>query len=378
MTIENFWRAAARSHEVVPSKMDRRSILKGAGSLAALGAAMGLAPGLITDALAQGAKGQGRAANSDPATRGLAQEKLTGTHLVLLGTRGGPGVDLKRAETSSVVMVDDTPYLIDCGYGTLRDLVECGIGYLQLSTIFFTHLHDDHTADLPALLTHQWTGSRTDPTDVYGPYGTQAMVEGALAFFKANTEIRVVDEGRKIRPKALMHGHDLGATAKPAMAYKDDKVTVTSIENAHFPPRSKAKMPYRSLAYRFDTKDRSIVFSGDSAYTENLVELARGADVYVSEIMSQRIYDQMVKLAKEEAAKGNPNNMYRHVADTHSTPADVGRTAREAKVKTLVLNHLIPGATNIGRLNTPVTTFIDGVRKEFDGEIIVGQDLMVI
>jgi ribonuclease BN (tRNA processing enzyme) len=363
---------------VSDSALDRRVLLKNGTSLAAFGAALGLAPGLVTKVLAQPAEGRGRTANSDPATRGLAPEKLTGTHLVLLGTRGGPGVDLKRAETSSAVMVDDTPYLIDCGYGTMRDLVECGIGYLQLSTIFFTHLHDDHTADLPALLSHQWTGSRTDPTDVYGPYGTQAMVEGALAFFKANTEIRVVDEGRKVRPEALMHGHDLAATAKPAQVYKDDKVTVTSIENTHFPAHSKAQMPYRSLAYRFDTKDRSIVFSGDTAYSKNVAALAKDADVLVSEIMSQRIYDQMVAIAKEEEAKGNPNNMYRHVAETHSTPTDVGRMAREAKVKTLVLNHLIPGAANIGQLNLPVTTFINGVRKEFDGEVIVGQDLMVI
>ena len=374
MTLGDYRRSRATSE----TALDRRELLKGGASLAAFGAALGMAPGLVTKVLAQSAEGEGRTANSDPATRGLEPEKLTGTHLVLLGTRGGPGVDLKRAETSSAVMLDDTPYLIDCGYGTMRDLVECGIGYLQLSTIFFTHLHDDHTADLPALLSHQWTGSRTDPTDVYGPYGTQAMVQGALAFFKANTEIRVVDEGRKVRPEALMHGHDLAATAKPAQVYKDDKVTVTSIENTHFPAHSKAQMPYRSLAYRFDAKDRSIVFSGDTAYSENVAALAKGADVLVSEIMSQRIYDQMVALAKEESAKGNPNNMYRHVSETHSTPADVGRMAREAKVKTLVLNHLIPGAANIGQLNLPVTTFIDGVRKEFDGEVIVGQDLMVI
>ena len=374
MTLGDYQRSRATSE----TALDRRELLKGGASLAAFGAALGMAPGLVTKVLAQSAEGEGRTANSDPATRGLEPEKLTGTHLVLLGTRGGPGVDLKRAETSSVVMVDDTPYLIDCGYGTMRDLVECGIGYLQLSTIFFTHLHDDHTADLPALLSHQWTGSRTDPTDVYGPYGTEAMVAGALAFFKANTEIRVVDEGRKVRPEALMHGHDLAATTKPAQVYKDDKVTVTSIENTHFPTHSKAQMPYRSLAYRFDTKDRSIVFSGDTAYSKNVTALAKDADVLVSEIMSQRIYDQMVAIAKEEEAKGNPNNMYRHVAETHSTPSDVGRMAREAKVKTLVLNHLIPGAANIGQLSLPVTTFINGVRKEFDGEVIVGQDLMVI
>ena len=362
------------SKSAIQAAMNRRGLLKGAASLAALG----VTPGVVPRAFAQSGEGRGRTANSDPATRGLAPEELTGTNLILLGTRGGPGVDLKRAETSSLVMVDGTPYLVDCGYGTMRDLVECGVGYLQLANIFFTHLHDDHTADLPALLSHQWTGSRTDPTDIYGPYGTEAMVQGALAFFKANTEIRIVDEGRNVRPEALMHGHDLAATAKPTRAFKDDKVTVTSIENTHFPEHSKVQMPYRSLAYRFETKDRSIVFSGDTAYSENVVALAHGADVFVSEIMSQRIYDQMVRLAKEEDAKGNPNNMYRHVAETHSTPADVGRTAREAKVKTLVLNHLIPGATNLGRPNLPVTTFIAGVRKEFDGEVIVGQDLMVI
>jgi ribonuclease BN (tRNA processing enzyme) len=351
----------------------RRGVLKSMAGLAALAAALPALGGPPRPAFAQS-----RAANSDPATKDLQPEERSGTHLVLLGTRGGPGVDLYRAETSSLVMVGDTPYLVDCGYDTMRNLVECGVGYLAIGTIFFTHLHDDHTADLPALLSHQWTGGSTDKTEVYGPYGTEAMVQGALAFFKANTEIRTVDEGRTVRPETLFHGHNLEATGKPAQAYKDDKVTVTSVENTHFPARSRAAMPYRSLAYRFDSADRSIVFSGDTAYSENIVDLARGADIYVSEIMSQYIYDQMVARAKEEAGKGNENSIFRHVAETHSRPADVGRTAREAKVKTLVLNHLLPGATNPGQLSGSVEAFIDGVRKEFNGTVIVGADRMVI
>ena len=303
---------------------------------------------------------------------------LGGTHVILLGTRGGPGVDLMRNETASAVVVDGIPYLVDCGYGTLRSLVACGLGYAQIATIFFTHLHDDHTSDLAALLTHQWTGGRSKPTDVYGPYGTAAMVEGALAFFKANTEIRIVDEGRTTRPEALFHGHDLAATDKPAPAFKDDRVTVTSVENTHFPERSKAKMPYRSLAYRFDSANRSIVFSGDTAYSKNLVDLAQGADVFICEVMDQAIHDQMVERAKAAADAGNPDNIYRHIADTHSTPADVGRMASEAQVKLVVLNHLLPGTTAPGRPEFPVTTFIDGVRKVYSGEVIVGQDLMVI
>ena len=137
-------------------------------------------------------------------------------------------------------------------------------------------------------------------------------------------------------------------------------------------------MPYRSLAYRFDSKTRSIVFSGDTAYSTNLVDLAQAADVFICEVMDQAIHDEMAARAKAAAEAGNPDNIYRHIADTHSTPADVGRMASEAQVKMVVLNHLVPGTTASGRPEFPVTTFIDGVRKVYAGEVVVGQDLMVI
>ncbi len=171
---------------------DRRRFLRGLAGFAALGATASLAVDVagVRPTFAQSTAGP------------IVQDRttLSGTHVILLGTRGGPGVDLSRNETASAVVVDGVPYLVDCGYGTLRSLVACGIGYAEISTIFFTHLHNDHTSDLAALLTHQWTGGRTKPTDVYGPYGTAAMVEGAMAFFKADTEIRIVDEGRTVRP----------------------------------------------------------------------------------------------------------------------------------------------------------------------------------
>lgn len=353
----------------------RRGLLRTATGLAGAGAALGL-----TRALAQ--NGPGEAAGSERNPQGgvvvTPETSLTGTRLLLLGTHGGPGVDLRRAMTASAVLVDGTPYLVDCGYGTVRDLFACGVGYATIDTIFFTHLHNDHTLDLPALLSLQWTSNKKSPTTCYGPYGTAAMVEGAKAFFAGDVGIRDVDEGRTIDPEKQFHGHDLAATSKPVQVFKNDKVKVSSIENAHFPKRSRDKMPYRSLSYRFDTKERSIVFSGDTAYSKNLVKLAHNADVYVSEIMDQAIYDATSKRAKEEAAKGNPNNIWRHVSETHSTPTDVGRTAREAKVKTLVLNHLLPGTVTERKLNFPISTFIDGVRKEFHGEVIVANDLMVI
>jgi ribonuclease BN (tRNA processing enzyme) len=137
-------------------------------------------------------------------------------------------------------------------------------------------------------------------------------------------------------------------------------------------------MPDRSFAFRFDTPRRSIVFSGDTAYSQNLVRLARDADVFVCEVIDQGVLATMRQRANAAAAAGNPNNVFRHVADTHSSPADVARMATEANVRTVVLNHEGAGPAPTGDLAYPVTGFIDAVRKGFTGEVIVGADLMVI
>ncbi|HVZ24154.1 MAG TPA: MBL fold metallo-hydrolase [Vicinamibacterales bacterium] len=349
--------------------MKRRDLLTGTLGLAALGAVGRLAPSFVALHAQAGTGVTGTVAPAD-------DEK--GTRLVLLGTQGGPNVNLRRAQASNALVVDGRVYLVDCGYGAVRGLVAAGLRYGQVGTVFLTHLHDDHTADLPAFISLQWTGSRTQPTDIYGPFGTSAMVDAALAFAKANTEIRVVDEGRTVRPEMLFHGHDLAATDTPAEAFKDDRLTVRSIENTHFPDRSKANMRYRSIGYRFDAGGRSIVITGDTAYSKNLVTLAEGADLFVCEIMDETIYKATVARAEAAAKAGNPNNIFRHVAETHSTPEIVGRMASEAKVKTVVLTHLLPGSNRAQTAEFPDSTYIDAVHRYFPGEVIVGRDQMVL
>jgi ribonuclease BN (tRNA processing enzyme) len=332
----------------------RRTVLRGAAALAALGFA---AP---------------RLAQPPPANR---PPPPPGTRLVLLGTRGGPGVSVDRSETASAVVVDGAPYLVDCGYGTMRALVASGLGFQPVSTVFLTHLHDDHTADLAAMLAHQWTGSKATETHVYGPYGTAQTVEGALLFSRANVEIRTVDEGRTTKPEALFFGHDVDVGDVPVRVFADEKVIVTAATNTHYPERFVAQMRHRSLGYRFETSTRSICFSGDTAYSANIVRLARGADVFVCEVMDHRTYDNNMARAREQAAAGNEENIFRHVAETHSTPTDVGRMAAEAEVKTVVLNHQLRGQTAQG---FTISSFIDGVRAVFDGNVIVGEDQLVI
>jgi ribonuclease BN (tRNA processing enzyme) len=347
---------------------ERRSVL----ATALRGVALGIIPaGFMRVSSSQQAVGGAPAGPAPPPA-------TPGTRLVLLGTRGGPGLDLTHSQTASAVVVDGIPYLVDCGYGTIRQLVAANIGYQRIDRIFLTHLHDDHTADLAALLDFQWIGNKATPTDAYGPYGTERMVQGALGFSRGNFEIRAVDEGRTLRAQDLFHGHDITGSQAPVQVLKDDRVTVSAINNTHYPQRSMDRMPHRSIALRFDTRQRSIVFSGDTAYSENIVKLAQDADMFVCEVMDQRVHTQMLELARAEAAKGHPESVARHVAETHSTPEDVARMASAARVRTVVLNHQLSGPSTPGGLAFAVTDFIDAVRKGYAGEVIVGQDLMVL
>jgi ribonuclease BN (tRNA processing enzyme) len=294
--------------------------------------------------------------------RGQAAVPQTGTQLILLGTQGGPGLNANRTQASSAVTVDGRTYLVDCGYGALKAAAQAGLTLGVISNVFITHLHDDHTADIAALLALKWTASQTPgEATIYGPFGTMAMVDAAIAFSKANVEIRKVDEGRMVDPKTIFRGRDLAAP-KITEVFKDDRLTVLAVENTHFPERAKAKMDYRSFAYRFNTATRSIVFSGDTAYSENLIDLARGADVFVCEVNGN---------PPPATTQNNTESIARHVAETHSTPADVGKMAAAAKVKTVVLSHQVGGGR--GGNNDSLTA---DLKKYFTGEVIVGADQM--
>jgi ribonuclease BN (tRNA processing enzyme) len=144
------------------------------------------------------------------------------------------------------------------------------------------------------------------------------------------------------------------------------------VENTHFPDSARAHTSQRSLALRFDARGRSIVFSGDTAYSTNLVALARNADVLVCEAMhvaaTRRNFDERVNAG---AYADNPEGIWKHIVETH-TPLDVaGRMAREAGVRTLVLNHIIPGGWEPALDDE---FYRREAAREFKGQIIVGRD----
>jgi hypothetical protein len=205
---------------------DRRGFLRTLSALGGFGAMTRLGLGGGTGLAVVTARAQG------------AGVPDRGSHVVLLGTQGGPNFTRDRKECSTAVVIDGRIYLVDCGYGALGNLRESGLGFREVDNIFLTHLHDDHTSDLPALLSHQWTDGRLDTTQIVGPYGTERMVAAALEFARANSEIRLVDEDRSVHPADIFVARDIAAARTPTEVFADDRVTVSSIENTHFPEAS--------------------------------------------------------------------------------------------------------------------------------------------
>lgn len=299
----------------------------------------------------------------------------SGTRLVLLGTTGGPPPKGQRSYAANALIVKGEPYVIDCGNGIVRQLVLANINLLKVNRIFITHHHDDHNADLGTLMGLAWTNGRNDPIDAYGPPGTEAMMRAFLDYFRPNAEIRMLDERRLVPPEKVFRSHDV---TTPGVVFQDENVKVTAAENTHFPKsNTELSAHHRSWAYRFDAADRSIVFSGDTAYSDNVIALAKGADVLVHEAMHLEITRDLTR--KLFIAQGRPpqevESALKHVLETHASTEMVGQVAAAAGVKTVVLTHLIP-------YREPEVVsddmFKEGVRKYFSGEIVVGKDLMSI
>src|SRR5580704_18549367 len=208
----------------------------------------------------------------------------TGTRLITLGTRGGPIPMVGRAQASNVLIVNGALYVVDAGEGVTRRLTRAGIAIRDIDNIFITHKHSDHTGGLGGLMSSEYDLNRTQPVNIYGPPGTDAGVKALVAFLTVSADIRISEGMRTVPPVKIFFGHDTGS----GVIYQDANVKVTAAENSHFhfAPGTPAYGKYKSYSYRFETPDRVIVFSGDTGPSAALAELAKGADLLVTEVIS--------------------------------------------------------------------------------------------
>jgi len=280
------------------------------------------------------------------------------TRLILLGTKGGPTVGtIGRSTFATLILVNNVPYLIDCGYGVSRQMISAGIALGRLRYIFITHHHSDHNLEYGPLLYNAWVTPQPSKIDTYGPVGLRKLTNDFFAYQKFDIDTRIADEGLR-NPRTLITPHEFN---RPGVVMQNADVKVTSLRVRHPPIR-------QSYAYRFETKARSIVVSGDTAYMPELAEFARGADVLVHEVMYLPAIDRLI------SQNAGAPRLREHLLASHTSTEDVGRIAAQAGVKTVVLSHFVPG-------NDPSITddqWSEGVRKHFKGHIIVGKDLMEI
>jgi ribonuclease BN (tRNA processing enzyme) len=152
------------------------------------------------------------------------------TRLITLGTSAGPPPRSHRAQSSNLLTVNGTHYVVDAGDGVARRLAKAGINVREIGIVFITHHHDDHTAGLGTLLAVSWNQNRTKPIHVYGPPRTEELVKAAVQYFKISAEIRIADGGRTVPIVRVFFGHDVGT----GMIYQDANIKVTAVENSHF------------------------------------------------------------------------------------------------------------------------------------------------
>ncbi len=319
----------------------------------------------------------------------------TGTALTLLGTAGGPPADYVRAGISSVLTVDGRNYVVDAGRSSVTQYLNAGLEFSALQAMFITHLHADHIADyynyflLEGNVTNDSNDNLARPLVVYGPGAagalppavrppaptvapsdptpgiselTRKLTEGyaySHNIFIRETAIRDVDTLAEVHDIELprVGAGALGDTAPPMApfkVYEDDRVSVTAILVPHGPV-------FPSFAFRFDTDHGSVVFSGDTRASDNVVRLARGADVLVHEVLDLEFYQQL----------GVPAPLLEHFKKGHTLTTEIGDLAERAGVHTLVLSHLVP--SNPGLFSDE--QYLRKAHKGFSGHVHVGNDL---
>jgi ribonuclease BN (tRNA processing enzyme) len=277
-----------------------------------------------------------------------SQTLSTKTQIIFLGT-GNPTANPDRMGPSVAIVVNGTPYIIDCGPGVVRRAAAAarsgmkGLDVTNLKTVFITHLHSDHTLGYPDLIFSPWVLGRKEPLEVYGPSGLANMTFHILEAYREDNEIRI---------KGLEHANSTGNKVnaheiKPGVIYKDQNVTVKAFLVKH------GSWP-QAYGYRFETPDRTIVISGDTSPAESIVENCRGCDVLIHEVYAQPGFATL-----------SPD-WQKYFLSFHTSAKELAEVATRAKPGLLILYHQM--------LNTD-DVILRELRGSYGGKVVSARDL---
>jgi ribonuclease Z len=268
--------------------------------------------------------------------------------VTLLGT-GSPPPVMNRFGPSILVEAGDKKFLFDVGRGAMQRLAQTKTRWQDVDGVFFTHLHSDHVVGFPDVWLTGWLvgAGRNRPLEVWGPPGTEKMLSHLVQAFEFDIGFRISDD--KARPEGVaINAHNIN----PGVAYEQSGVKITAISVDHAPVEP-------AYGYRIDYNGRSVVLSGDTRTSENLIRAAEGVDLLVHEVVSPQTF-----------AGANPERAKSVIAH-HVTPEQAGEIFARTKPRLAVYSHIVPPTATSDHL-------IPGTRKTYDGPLEVGEDLMVI
>lgn len=266
--------------------------------------------------------------------------------VTMLGT-GSPWPDMERSGPSQLLWIDELPILIDCGEKTTHQLKRASVELTKINHLFFTHLHADHILGYGQFLLGRWFGTREKLT-IVGPKGTRKFHEQILNMYKEDIDYKL-SLGRP--PEGLLDTEVIEIESSGEMQL-DIPAKVSTAPMVH---------SILTYAYRFDTKSHAVVFSGDTAPTEAIVELAREADTLIQDscLAPNSIYTDTLNSER--------TRIWKELQKEHCDPEQAAQIAHNASVKQLILTHFLPGTyTEATHLQAT---------KHFSGETIVPNDL---
>ena len=282
------------------------------------------------------------------------------SRVVMLGT-GTPNPMPERMGPCAAVIVDGQAYLVDLGVGLVRRAAEMtarGIEALaaaKLTRGFLTHLHSDHTLGLPDLILTPWVLKRSEPLKLFGPAGTEAMVDHLLKAYAVDIQSRQggLEQANQVGIQVEVTEIDEG------IIYQDERVTVEAFRVNH--------PPFEAYGYKFTCPDKVIVFSGDTTPTNNIIQWAQGCDILVHEVFSA------------QGVKRRSPIWQRYHTSVHTSSVQLGELASQIKPRTLVLNHQlffrVPDAEGqvISELDRE-REMIREIQQCYQGEVISARD----
>ncbi len=266
--------------------------------------------------------------------------------VTLLGT-GTPDPTLLRFGPSALVEIGDKTFLFDAGRGAMQRLSQKGTSYAEIDALFLTHLHSDHVVGIPDLWLTGWLLSVRDrPLQVFGPSGTADLIAGLTDAYAFDIGIRVSDdgvpvEGSRFEVTEIADGYE----------YQEEGIQIVAFDVDHRPVSP-------ALGYRVNFDGKSILLSGDTRYSENLIANAAGVDLLIHEVTG----------ANEEVLR---NPFARRAFEHHTTAQESGEIFSKIQPELAVYSHLVLFD------GYDLSQLILDTRQTYDGPLQIGEDMMV-